>query len=71
MAMLHLACRLPPGCRIVLQVHDELLLEVPTVSLAAVAALVREVMTTTTPLRVPLAVSLSAGASWADLAPLA
>lgn len=70
-AMLHLTARLPPSARIVLQIHDELLLEVPTGVLADVAGLVREVMTTTTPLRVPLAVSLSVGARWADMAPMA
>jgi DNA polymerase-1 len=57
--------------RIVLQVHDELLLEVQTASLAAVReALIRE-MEGVASLRVPLRVELKMGPNWAELQPLA
>jgi DNA polymerase-1 len=57
--------------RMLLQIHDELVFEVPPEELAAVAALVREEMTTplekTLGLRVPLRVDLAAGPNWLDV----
>lgn len=52
------------GARIVLQVHDELLLEVPETECETVKALLREEMQSAASLRVPLEVSVSAGRSW-------
>ncbi|GIL88385.1 hypothetical protein Vretifemale_16356, partial [Volvox reticuliferus] len=54
--------------RLVLMVHDELVLEVETVFLAAVATLVREVLEGEVRLRVPTPVKLSTGPSWGQLA---
>jgi DNA polymerase-1 len=56
------------GClsRIVLQVHDEVILEVPPAERDDVAALVQSVMTGAFDLRVPLAVHLAFGPTWAD-----
>jgi DNA polymerase-1 len=53
--------------RLLLQVHDELILEVPKDELDAVSALVREAMQSTVELLVPLKVSLEVGASWGDV----
>jgi DNA polymerase-1 len=51
--------------RLVLQVHDELLLEVPEVETSAVRELVREEMVGAYPLDPPLAVEAGAGDTWA------
>jgi DNA polymerase-1 len=52
--------------RLVLQVHDELLLEVPEVETSAVRELVREEMVGAYPLDPPLAVDVGVGDSWGD-----
>ncbi len=54
------------AARLVLQVHDELLLEVPEVETSAVRDLVREEMTGAYPLDPPLAVEAGVGDTWAD-----
>ena len=54
-----------------LQIHDELVFEVPPEEFAAVADLVREEMTTPRErelsLKVPLKVDLAAGPNWLDV----
>lgn len=52
--------------RIVLQVHDEVILEVPAEERDEVGALTLEVMHGAADLRVPLEVNLAFGSSWAD-----
>ncbi|HLG92191.1 MAG TPA: DNA polymerase, partial [Acidimicrobiales bacterium] len=52
--------------RLVLQVHDEVLLEVPPEEKEAAAALTVEAMQGAAELRVPLAVELAFGRTWAD-----
>jgi DNA polymerase-1 len=52
--------------RIVLQVHDELLLEVPTEELDAVRTLLSDEMTAAADLSVPLVVTTSDGLTWND-----
>ncbi|MFP4484641.1 MAG: DNA polymerase I [Spirochaetaceae bacterium] len=52
--------------RILLQVHDELILETPKGEVDAVALLVEEEMTGAVELSVPLRVSVEVGASWGD-----
>jgi DNA polymerase-1 len=54
------------GARLVLQVHDELLLEVPDPELSAVRELVREEMVGAYPLDPPLAVDVGVGDDWAE-----
>ena len=61
-----LAARALPA-RLLLQVHDELVLEVRSGSEDAAAALVREVMESAAALRVPLKVDIGFGPSWADV----
>jgi DNA polymerase-1 len=54
------------AARMLLQVHDELVLEVPEAELEATGALVRQVMEGVATLRVPLAVEVGHGRSWAE-----
>ena len=55
--------------RMILQVHDELVLEVPEAEIQAVADLVREEMEGVHPLDVPLTVDLGWGPNWVDAKP--
>jgi DNA polymerase-1 len=52
------------GAKLVLQVHDELLLEVPETETSAVKELVRAEMTRAYPLDPPLAVDIGVGDDW-------
>ncbi|MCB0971241.1 MAG: DNA polymerase I [Acidimicrobiales bacterium] len=52
--------------RIVLQVHDEVIVEVPPADTDEVGELTRDVMARAAELRVPLEVNLSFGATWAE-----
>jgi DNA polymerase-1 len=52
------------GARIVLQVHDELLLEVPEAEIGPVKELLREEMCGAYPLDPPLAVDIGVGDDW-------
>jgi DNA polymerase-1 len=52
------------GARLVLQVHDELLLEVPEPELSAVREFVRDEMCSAYPLDPPLAVDVGVGDDW-------
>ncbi|MBN1955184.1 MAG: DNA polymerase I [Anaerolineae bacterium] len=51
----------------IIQVHDELVLEVPRAELEVVASLVRQVMESAYPLRAPLKVDLKTGANWFEM----
>lgn len=53
--------------RMILQVHDELVFEVPVRELEEVRALVVELMETAFPMTVPLKVEAHAGKNWQDL----
>jgi DNA polymerase-1 len=52
------------AARLVLQVHDELLIEVPDVEVSSVKELVREEMCGAYPLDPPLAVDIGVGDDW-------
>jgi DNA polymerase-1 len=54
------------SARMLLQVHDELVFEVPEPELEATGALVRRIMEGVATLRVPLAVEVGSGRSWAE-----
>jgi DNA polymerase I len=54
------------AARLVLQVHDELLLEVPDAEVSAAKDLVREEMCAAYPLDPPLEVDVGAGDDWHD-----
>jgi DNA polymerase-1 len=59
--------RTRPSARLLLQVHDELLLEAPLEDADAVSEVVRAEMEGCFPLRVPLTVSLGRGPTWFDV----
>ena len=68
-ALVHLEAELRSrelASRLVLQVHDEVILEVPPEEKDALSALTLSVMHGAAELRVPLEVNLSFGTSWAD-----
>jgi DNA polymerase-1 len=56
--------------RMLLQIHDELVFDVPTNERDAVARLAAEEMTSALPLSVPLKVDLAAGPNWLETEPL-
>ncbi|MEN6643424.1 MAG: DNA polymerase I [Armatimonadia bacterium] len=69
-AMVRLANLLPerfPEAGMLLQVHDELVLEAPEAQAQAVAGLVREVMENVVELNVPLTVEVAIGHNWRDV----
>ncbi|NLO05094.1 MAG: DNA polymerase I [candidate division WS1 bacterium] len=69
-AMIHLAPRLreiSPHSRMLLQVHDELVVEAPEKDADVVAGLVREVMQAAYELDVPLTVDVAVGKNWRDM----
>ncbi|HEU4395564.1 MAG TPA: DNA polymerase, partial [Planctomycetota bacterium] len=51
---------------LLLQVHDELVLECPAKAVPEVSALVKQTMENAVPLRVPLVVDVGSGASWLE-----
>jgi DNA polymerase-1 len=55
------------SARLLLQVHDELVLEVPTDEADALSRLVTEEMSQVLPLRVPIRVDVKTGRTWADV----
>ncbi|RMG18885.1 MAG: DNA polymerase I [Deltaproteobacteria bacterium] len=55
-----------PGARMILQVHDELVLEVPEADAERVAAWLRHTMEGVVQLSVPLQVEVGMGANWAQ-----
>jgi DNA polymerase-1 len=71
-AMVQLAERLAPwpACRLLLQVHDELVFEIPEDIVPQVAPVVREVMCGAANLDVPLEVEPKAGPNWRDMEPV-
>ena len=67
LAMIHVDRRLQaeqPEARLLLTVHDELVLEVPEDQVEAVAKLVRDEMEGVADLAVPLVVDVGWGKSW-------
>ena len=67
LAMLRLQHALPPSCSLVLQVHDELVFDVPSHVLHPAIAMIRQIMENVVTLSVPLPVKLQAGMSWGEL----
>jgi DNA polymerase-1 len=67
MLCVHRALERKSGTRLLLQVHDELLLECPQGEAEAISALVRREMEGCYPLNVPLTVSIGTGPTWFDV----
>jgi DNA polymerase I len=69
LAMIDLAAALDAsdlGARLLLQVHDEVILEVPAGEVDRTRALVEEVLSSVTELAVPLEVDSAVGHTWFD-----
>ena len=56
-----------PRARMLLQVHDEILLEIPTDSVESVAPAVRDAMEQVHPLDVPLVANQKVGRNWLEV----
>jgi DNA polymerase-1 len=67
MLAVHQALKKGPGrARMILQVHDELVFEVPVDELESLSRMVRDEMENVIRLDVPLVVDISSGANWAE-----
>src|ERR1019366_1215300 len=60
----------PVRARVLLQVHDELVLEVPRDEVDVIAPIVRETMESALALDVPLTVDVKVGDDWESMKPL-
>jgi DNA polymerase-1 len=72
-AMIRMADRLRDGgfkARMLLQVHDELLLEAPLDEVDRLVPLLRETMEGALPLSVPLTVDVKVGRDWESMTPV-
>jgi DNA polymerase-1 len=52
------------------QVHDELLFEIPPSELAASQSKIKDLMEQAVPLRIPVVVDLKAGKNWSEMTPV-
>lgn len=57
--------------RMIIQVHDELVFDVPKISLQEIAGEVRKIMESVMDLKVPLKVDVEAGPNWCDMEKIA
>ena len=60
------AARTRAPARLIMQVHDELVFEVPAAAVAELTTAVRECMVNAATLSVPLRVDVGAGANWEE-----
>ncbi len=73
LAMIAVHVKLPevsPTSKMIMQVHDELVFEVPANDVEKVAQFVKETMEGVYKLRVPIVVHVSAGTTWGTLKPI-
>src|SRR3989338_2486231 len=55
-----------PDCRMLLQVHDELVCEIKTEKIAEIVPKIKKIMESVTKLEVPLTVDVKSGPNWQD-----
>lgn len=67
LAMIALDGQLDDDCNLLLQIHDELIVEAPQEKAAAVAELMRDAMVNVYDLGVPLAVDTAIGKNWGEI----
>ena len=65
-AMINLHAALPSDTRMILTVHDELVLETPSSHAVEVGELVRDKMENAVQLKVPLTVDVGVGQNWKE-----
>ena len=73
LAMITVASELPkhhPDCIMLLQVHDELVFEVPEKEAPAAARVIKKIMEGVASYPIPLAVDVKEGKNWADMEPI-
>ncbi|MBU1084185.1 MAG: DNA polymerase I, partial [Candidatus Omnitrophica bacterium] len=71
LAMIECSRRLKgSGAKMIIQVHDELVFDVPEKSAERVSACVKEIMSGIIPLKVPLTVDVECGKNWFDTEPI-
>jgi DNA polymerase-1 len=56
--------------RMLVQVHDELLFEIPNEHLEKSQAVIKSIMENAIPLSIPVIVDLKSGVNWADMTPV-
>ena len=69
LAMIQIHQKLPkvsPATKMILQVHDELVFEVPAKEVKKVAEFIKNAMNDVYKLRAPIATETSAGSSWGE-----
>ncbi|MFO0704747.1 MAG: DNA polymerase I [Candidatus Andersenbacteria bacterium] len=67
-AMITIHAKVPGADKLLLmQVHDELIFEIPTKDVKKVADACKKIMETVTKLRVPIVVDISTGSNWGEL----
>ena len=67
LAMIAVAEKLDKDSQLLLQIHDELIVEAPADTAQEVAEMMRDVMEAVIDLGVPLAVDIATGDRWGDL----
>ena len=67
MAMVEIVKRLPLSAKLLLQVHDELIFEVPEKEVPKIAKMVKEIMENIYQLSAPLKVDVETGDNWGEL----
>ncbi len=67
LAMVHIHKKLPDGAKLILQIHDELIVECKAEQAEAVAQLVSTEMVAVHSFAVPIEVGIKTGTSWGDL----
>jgi DNA polymerase-1 len=67
LAMIEVAKRLDDDCQLLLQIHDELIVEAPEAKAEAVAKLLKDTMEGVIDIGVPLAVDTAIGKNWGEL----
>jgi DNA polymerase-1 len=67
MAMVAVAKKLPAGAKVLLQIHDSLIVECPEKQAASVGKILKETMENVYKLSVKLTVDISMGKNWGEL----
>ena len=67
LAMIEVAAKLPAGCSLLLQIHDELIVEAPAERGAEIASLLKGIMEGVIDIGVPISVDTTVGQNWGEL----
>jgi len=67
LAMIEVTAKLPAGCELLLQIHDELIVECPAERGEEIAKMLKEIMEGVIDLGLPLSVDTEIGQNWGEL----